>query len=420
VPLEQKNFPAIYSIVEPRIAASISDIPVCYIGRSRECHFRLDHPSLQLRHAVIRKSDGTYILESLVNDNSISVNGRPLGNGTRILNGGDRVEILPSIKFVFLNQKDDLENIIDEVPIEKCFLSSETRHHRLRVLSGLVTPQSSVLKEGQTISIGRDPVHPVWINAAFISRLHLTITVYKDKYGITDCSSNGSIVNGTKLQSHQETFFPHTAPVAIFLGPDTELVLSDLDNKKYAEWLKDRKAIDATAPPHESSQFSKPAILENLKQKFSDRVHAQEGVKLSASFPEGGMPSDKKSGSALDVGISHDSIIDEPLSDMGMESLSNPVNIDTMDTLPQDTATDSSNSFNANFEEYQRNQRKKLRDKDVSNFIDPSLQSSMDEYVYESFPASASRSPGYLIIVISAVILLLFAILLFLVSNILI
>lgn len=505
-------FPALQCLSDPKVGLSLSGLSHAYIGRSRECAIRLDHPSITAKHAHLKRVASSFIIESLKGDLPVTVNGRSLGAGSRTLNPGDRIEFLPSLKFVYLESQKDVDDIVEELACDKIYPQRSLYSKALRVLAGDVSPAFLTLKEGQTLSVGRDPAHSVWINAAFISRLHATITVYTDSYGITDFSSNGTLVNGKKLTQKEETFFDAHEPIAISFGPQTEIVLSDFDNKKFEEWQKKKLSIEQTiatvdqkgvddlsAGTADATLFD--AGLVKDKMSVSVSVESETGTGHIQGRDEGFEKNslndildrfkEKKAALSSASSVSADASVVEYANTTKDDSVNYTINSTRESTgelqmnnvvfghfqeknfsekAPTDNTRfarsetnasplinssaepeslfsentgksrgfessreksrnidlhshtfgieeserDEPASFVNSFEEFQKGQKKKLRDMDAFNYIDPSLEESMERYSYEN---PAANSSSKFILYISGFILILLLGFVFLMSQ---
>ncbi len=425
---EEKLFPAIQSLSSPRVGISLSKVSNCFIGRSRECLFRMDHPSLHSKHAVIKRSTSSFVIETVSSDSNLSVNGRHIGREAKELDGGDRIELSPSAKLVFLKSEQDLEEIIDELSKDGVPFYSGLTTHTVRSDSSLVNPKLLPLGEGQTLSIGRDPVHSIWINAAFISRHHVSITVYKDQYGITDLSSNGTKVNSSKLDFNRETFFPNTQPLKISLGPNAELYLSNLNEAQHKAWLEGGGDSEVSTSYEELSGFNEIAkenIIENLERKvqnsryFASQNLVEETDSLNDAEPQ--IESELES----DVEVSEDfdqspelpvEEIPEPEIKPDIESQDTPIQEVEKSNTKSNSTGEEAGDIALIFEQFQKNQVKKLRNADELNYIDYNLEESMENYSYEAYTPPTTHTKSFTITA-SIVILLIFASILVLLSQ---
>ena len=62
------------------------------LGRSRDCDVVLDDPNVSRRHAEVRPSGGSWIVNDLGSTNGVKVNGRRI-EGPQSLKPGDTIEI---------------------------------------------------------------------------------------------------------------------------------------------------------------------------------------------------------------------------------------------------------------------------------------------------------------------------------------
>jgi pSer/pThr/pTyr-binding forkhead associated (FHA) protein len=364
-------FPAIQMISEPKVGLSIGLLEKCYLGKSRDCLFRMDHPELRPQHAVVKRNGSSYSIESIGQDIQMSVNGRSIGSSSKILHGGDRIQLHDSVEVVFITDHQNLEDISNELGPAHFSMPSFANAKILRAVSGLINPVSLSIREGQTIDIGRDPLHPVWINAAFVSRLHATITLLNDTYTVVDYSSNGTVVNGVKLGAGKKFTYSSSEVLHLVFGPEAEIMVSDFTDAEFQKWIKGRSSSDVNLSKEKGDSEvileSSKNIVGTLSSTKKEGMLENNSEKVESRLPE------KKSSKILSEDISPDPVMPS-------------------DDLPK------------TFEEYQKKTIKKLQNNDHENFIDLSLQASMDEYSYENREKNVTSK--YLVLVIVVVILL--------------
>lgn len=171
---------------------------VLLVGRSRRCGLRLDAPDVSSDHARIGVEQNQAWVEDLGSTNGTLVNGEKI-SGRRYLDMGDRIGIGAEFILVPVLGLDEL-SMINMQDVD-AFDTSETASYPSVVASGAeVRPTRRVIKEGEAVTIGRDPACDIWINAAHISRNHLTLQrTAAGALAITDLSSNGTYLNEERL-----------------------------------------------------------------------------------------------------------------------------------------------------------------------------------------------------------------------------
>ncbi len=88
-------------------------------------------------------------------------------------------------------------------------------------LTGAYAGMSIPLKQGEDVLIGRDPKQvTLVVNGEKISRVHCVVRYNGDGlgYSITDCSSNGVLLNGKRMEHHATAFTESGAVLALANG----------------------------------------------------------------------------------------------------------------------------------------------------------------------------------------------------------
>jgi len=80
------------------------DRPEMLVGRGDTAPIRLNDRQVSRRHALVRRTDGEYVIEDLGSKNGTFVNGRPL-TSSHILQDGDEVQIALSFKLLFVDSE---------------------------------------------------------------------------------------------------------------------------------------------------------------------------------------------------------------------------------------------------------------------------------------------------------------------------
>jgi ABC transport system ATP-binding/permease protein len=135
----------------------------------------------------------------------------------------------------------------------------------------LVTPptQRSISLKNRSVVLGRDPEASLCLDAPTVSRRHAVIdTDDRDRYILTDCSTNGVFVNGQKVTNSAVLTSGSTIRIGSYLLMlrDDELVVLDrgdnirLDAKNLVRVIKDKsrqdiKILNKISLPIEPGQF---------------------------------------------------------------------------------------------------------------------------------------------------------------------
>lgn len=250
-------YPAFISTKSPRVCLSVPGVDQIFIGNTRNCFLRFETFREKKEFARISKvSLGMLEIVKIHPQEVIKVNNNIISDRL-VLNPRDRISFSSGPELVFLTSEDDLQALSDELPDFVSFLKTEHRRN-LRSIAGPITPGFLPLSVGQTISIGRDPGHNVWIDAPFISRLHCTIHVEQEGYVFTDFSSNGIEINGKKLIKGKQEFFPNSI-IELSFGYGTSILISDYDEKAAKEYLKSSESNTVL------SRLSEETLSEDLE-----------------------------------------------------------------------------------------------------------------------------------------------------------
>ncbi|HMO17046.1 MAG TPA: FHA domain-containing protein [Oligoflexia bacterium] len=345
-------FPAIQATTRPQIGLSLGRLSNTYIGRSRKCLFRLDDREVRPEHLLIKRTISGFVLEPQARNASSSVNGRNLVEG-RAISGGDRIAIGSSTVMVFLENQNDMENLAEEMG--DSFLAPDYQKPlmMLRKVSGpKSSPNAIPLRVGQSITVGRDPSHSMWIDAPHISRLHMKIEVKSNGYEITDYSTNGTRINGVLITTEKPVFFAH-GNLDFALGSGVELNISSQDyhsSKDKKESSLGPKRLVATSSTSDKKEYPSTAFdhiggthdyIKVERDEFLSDTNVNVAVSLSA---EGSFNDDELS----------DQI--KPGSDNKISSL----------------------------QEYQFKTMLQLNDVETNLQLDPSLTQAMEQYSYDS------------------------------------
>ncbi|AXE37404.1 ATP-binding cassette domain-containing protein [Acidipropionibacterium virtanenii] len=90
-----------------------------------------------------------------------------------------------------------------------------------QVLSVRCGPRSALLTPGSPVTVGRDPLAQLTVDDSRVSRAHLVLTALgANQVGVEDRSSNGTFLNGRRLDGHTGP----GAPGAVLVAPFTLMI----------------------------------------------------------------------------------------------------------------------------------------------------------------------------------------------------
>ena len=262
-------FPVLYSVVEPKVALSISSLEKLFIGSSRQCMFRLENRELLPEHLQLSNSDHDWYASPVTKESKFSLNGR-IVNEKSILRSGDRLTI-GSSELLYLNSEMDLNRFSEEVGYSLSEKSS-LRSGYLSIEEGPDAPKSIPMVENKTFTIGRDPSYSLWIDKYFISRLHCTLVPRSDSLEVTDFSSNGTSVNGRKLLKDTVSIFKEPT-VEIVLGPGVRLRYNSGSTGSDQQWSRDAELEAPLEIEKISLEESNP--ISNLDKQDELETHSR-------------------------------------------------------------------------------------------------------------------------------------------------
>ena len=113
------------------------------IGRGPECDLVVADRQVSREHAIIRKSEGAYLLEDLGSKNGTHLNGVRI-EAPFVLQDGDEIQIAFAIKLTFIGSEATLPLVLDEQALEGArLLRMEIQAHRVWVGEKEIDPPLS-------------------------------------------------------------------------------------------------------------------------------------------------------------------------------------------------------------------------------------------------------------------------------------
>jgi ABC-type multidrug transport system ATPase subunit len=148
------------------------------VGREPSCDIVLNDRSVSSRHCEIRKNGNQYIIKDLGSTNGTLVNGKLL-SGDAIISESDKITV-----------GGEIFRLGDYIG----------GHYTPRVNTKQLSP-INILKNKETVIIGRDSTADIIIDDNVVSRKHARITIENGDYYIEDLrSTNGTFVNGEQVR----------------------------------------------------------------------------------------------------------------------------------------------------------------------------------------------------------------------------
>jgi pSer/pThr/pTyr-binding forkhead associated (FHA) protein len=269
------DFPALCLAGDNLVYVSFYSKSDLIVGRSPYCSLRIDLPDVSSEHCRFGIENDSFWVEDLGSTNGTIVDGEKI-SGRHYLNPGQKVQIGTNSQIIPIIGSEELSELKQNNSSSK---KVNITYPCLSTNSDLVRPNLKTLKQGVTLSIGRDPTCDVWINAPHISREHVKVTFEQDGgVKIIDCSSNGTFLNGKKLKAGQENklFGPKVAELDLCSGIFINLLFEELANKQTGN--PDVTAVELPKIKSDKDKLNE----ENYRQKAaSDHVKEVEDLRLT-------------------------------------------------------------------------------------------------------------------------------------------
>lgn len=336
-------FPAVAVLgPKPMFVSFLDDEPLL-IGRSRRCGLRLDSSDVSSEHARIGVEDEMIWVEDLGSTNGTFVNEERI-SGRRFLVPGERVGIGAEFTLAAVLSGEEVTALSAEAA--NYVETSESSKYPCVVGYGAeIRPARKVLREGELISIGRDPASDMWVNAAHISRQHVVIRCGEDYVPtVTDTSSNGTFHHGERLERDESVEYPKQLTSldlseGIFLG----LCFNESDERAFLSGergsiedslpelppvrpteVMDDSAIKGAVKPSETGSQSEASggVFQRFAQRQSNQAHIEPEGASQYSDSMRPAPTDSQVGiSAFEADLLQDGSGARPVDTQYDESL---------------------------------------------------------------------------------------------------
>ncbi len=183
------------------------------IGTGADCHLRLEGPGIVLRHAVLTTApDLSVSVRKLDPAGAVEVNGVALGNVPQSLLHGDKVTV-GGLDLLFVDErKSGSTQYVSAVKLTDLAppggkkpggaqAGKPTAATGGRVVSLTDGREYQVI--GGSLKFGRDASSDVVVSGGQVSRRHAEIVQSPRGYIIVDSSTNGTFVNGERVQNQR-------------------------------------------------------------------------------------------------------------------------------------------------------------------------------------------------------------------------
>lgn len=182
------------------------------VGTGADCHLRLMGPGIALRHAVLTTApDQNVSIRKLAEGADVEVNGVKLGPLPQPLLHGDKIT-LAGIDLLFVDErKSGSTQYVSAVKLQDLVPSAGARKPAGpgkataatggRIVSLTDGREYQVI--GGSLKFGRDASADVVVAGSQVSRRHAEIVVSPRGYILVDSSTNGTFVNGERVQNQR-------------------------------------------------------------------------------------------------------------------------------------------------------------------------------------------------------------------------
>ena len=194
------------------------------VGTGADCHLRLEGSGIALRHAVLTTApDQSVSIRKLDDKAAVEVNGVMLGPLPQPLLHGDKVTIAGQDLLFVDERKSGSTQYVSAIKLQELAggarkpastAGKATAATGGRVVSLTDGREYQII--GGSLKFGRDANSDVVVSGGQVSRRHAEIVVSPRGYILVDSSTNGSWVNGERVQNQR--LLPR--PDAITLGEE--------------------------------------------------------------------------------------------------------------------------------------------------------------------------------------------------------
>ncbi|HWO89697.1 MAG TPA: FHA domain-containing protein, partial [Gemmatimonadales bacterium] len=182
------------------------------IGAGADCHLRVEGPGIALRHAVlVTAPDQSVAIRRLAAEVLVEVNGVALGPLPHPLTHGDKVTI-GGLELLFVDERksgstqfvsaDKLSEMVAAAQAKRAGTPGKATAATGGRLVSLTDGREYVIL-GASLKLGRDATNDVVVSGGQVSRRHAEIMVTPRGYVLVDSSTNGTFVNGERVQNQR-------------------------------------------------------------------------------------------------------------------------------------------------------------------------------------------------------------------------
>ncbi len=215
--------PAIVIFHEKPVVYSIEPATEVLLGRSKDCHIRIDAEGIEDIHCKIIYENSKFIIEDAMSQNGVFIDGERISSRISV-NPCQIISLGGGINIMGVNSESQISSMDKNLPhsvAEKP--ESEIQYPILFSTSSLVVPAKLPISSGKEILLGRSLENDVRISSPHISRVHLKISSnLKSEITLIDNSSNGSVCDGMLIENG-ESMMLSKSPHIIDLGDSIKL-----------------------------------------------------------------------------------------------------------------------------------------------------------------------------------------------------
>jgi len=181
------------------------------VGTGADCHLRLAGPGIALRHAVLTTApDQSVSIRKLEGGGEVEINGVQLGNLPQSLLHGDKIT-LAGVDLLFVDErKSGSTQYVSAVKLQDLAAGAVKKGGAPGKATAATGGRIVSLTDGReyqviggSLKFGRDASADVVVAGSQVSRRHAEIVVSPRGYILVDSSTNGTFVNGERVQNQR-------------------------------------------------------------------------------------------------------------------------------------------------------------------------------------------------------------------------
>jgi|GEM_PF-7025145 len=271
------------------------------IGRSADCDIQIKDLDISAKHVEVLKKDGRYYVQDLGSTNGAYIDMHQVSGkiyvepGIPILLGRKNFFIIIDKEIDLQHNKNEIMNVINNEEQNEVVEDNILNYPLLISLSDVVRPLRSILKEGNTLVIGRDPESDVWIGAPHVSRSHAKVFFDGKNVVFKDLSTNGTSFGEGRTSKGEDLNCTKSAKVFNFGGGITlalifnENQLREFITKKGAEDTFLSLDMKELLEEQKQSEYVDNKCLESYKQLKLENLKNISFKELFLSFYKKGL-----------------------------------------------------------------------------------------------------------------------------------